>query len=516
MALERIEVKNPMGIVTDTPSGDLPLEVWSDANNVSFKNGICSKSLGIIPVFGDPRVGSPIIGVQPYLSGSTPYWILGSSSGLFRTAGGFQVSVSRPGAPYNASESNPWVGGVLHDVIIMNNGVDIPQAMAPQVSTFVDLPNWPANTTAKIVRPFKNYLVALNVTRNSVDFPTMVKWSSPADPGQVPFTWDPTNPTNDAGEVSLGDTPGKIVDGIKLRDSFIVYKDDSVYSMRYIGGIFIFSFQKLFNDVGILSKNCAVEFDGNHFVVGHGDVYVHNGVQKRSVIDGAMRDFLYADINAEHYDRAFVVPDHIKTEMWLCYPNSDSPNGYCNRVLVWNWSNGKWSKRDLPMVFCGSYGILDPQINDEWEFDNTSWDTDRSTWGSASYNPSKTTLLFSSTSNRKLYSVADTALIDDRPFTSYLEKTGVSLGDSRNMKVVSSIIPHISGSGLCRITIGTSVTQRGPIEWKPPVNYIIGTDYKADIKAVGRYLSIRFEFPSQGVWSLNGYTVEMAPTSGMK
>ena len=37
--------------------------------------------------------------------------------------------------------------------------------------------------------------------------------------------------------------------------------------MNYIGGNLVFSFQKLFNDTGILSRNCAVEFDSKHFVV---------------------------------------------------------------------------------------------------------------------------------------------------------------------------------------------------------------------------------------------------------
>ncbi|KAB2362968.1 hypothetical protein F8B21_30935, partial [Escherichia coli] len=96
-------------------------------------------------------------------------------------------------------------------------------------------------------------------------------------------------------------------------------KEDSVYSMRYIGGLFIFQFQQLFNDVGILGPNCAVEFDGNHFVVGHGDVYVHNGVQKQSVIDAQVRKFFFSDINPDNYQRPFVLADHVNTEMWVCY-----------------------------------------------------------------------------------------------------------------------------------------------------------------------------------------------------
>ena len=34
-----------------------------------------------------------------------------------------------------------------------------------------------------------------------------------------------------------------------------------------MGGNLVFSFQKLFNDTGVLTRNCVAEFEGKHFVV---------------------------------------------------------------------------------------------------------------------------------------------------------------------------------------------------------------------------------------------------------
>ena len=74
-----------------------------------------------------------------------------------------------------------------------------------------------------------------------------------------------------------------IVDGAALGGSFIIYKERSTWLMKHIGGNLVFSFQKLFNDTGVLSRNCVVEFDNKHFAVTNGDLIVHNGVSKDSI-----------------------------------------------------------------------------------------------------------------------------------------------------------------------------------------------------------------------------------------
>ena len=71
--------------------------------------------------------------------------------------------------------------------------------------------------------------------------------------------------------------------------------------MNYIGGNLVFSFQKLFNDTGILSRNCACEYNGKHFVVTNGDLIVHNGVSKQSVASNVVKRTLFADLDGTNY-----------------------------------------------------------------------------------------------------------------------------------------------------------------------------------------------------------------------
>lgn len=516
--LERQEIKNPVGILTDPKASDLPATSWSDGRNIRFKNGKVSKAQGHEKIFPDlPEDREPLY-AMPYLSQNIPYWFVATGDKIYRTEGKLWVDRSRDGEPYIAGDGFTWNGGFLSGVAVMNNGADVPQVHGANDDKFRDLPNWPSTVRAKIIRPFKNYLIALNITKTSVDMPTVVKWSSPADPGEVPFTWDETDPKNDAGENPLADTAGAIVDGKKLRDSFIIYKEDSVYSMRYIGGVYVFQFQQLYDDVGMLAPNCAAEFDGKHFVVGQGDVYVHNGVQKKSVIDGKMKDYLFNAIKSGGVNSVFVVPDYNNTEMWVCFQSTSESlsEGYSDQALIWNWADDTWTTRDLPKVIYGTVGVVDPQEPDQWDTDPQIWDVDSTVWGSASYNPAKTKLFFVSKADKQLYIVGESSLFNGLPFKSRIERTDLYNGDDQRVKHVTTITPHVSGTGECEVFVGTSMILDSPTEWFGPYKYRIGQDFKVDCRVSGRFLGFRFEFSSEGSWEFNGYTVELTKPVGKR
>lgn len=514
MALQRVEVKNPVGVNTSVAPADLPLNVWSSVNNVSFKNGKSQKAAGYERTFG--ATPPEVLHLIPSVEAGQLFWYESTPGRIFKTDGINHTEVTRTTGTYNSTVERGWTGCNLNTAIVLNNGMDAPQVKLYGEDTFKDLPNWPTDIRATTMRAYKNYLFALGIVRGGNEEPTTVKWSSPADPGQVPFTWDVTDFTNDAGENFLADTGGSIVDGRKLRDSFIIYKTDSVYSVNYIGGTYVFQFRKLFDDIGTLAVDCMAEFDGKHFVVGQGDVYVHNGVTKQSVISGVMREYLFSTISTDAYQYTQVIPDYGSTEMWICYCTPDNTNRQsCDEALVWNWKENTWSIRDLPPTRFAAYGIVDPQQPDGWDDAKGVWDTDALSWGELSYNPSKLKILLASPTDNAVYLVGDISTFGPQSFQSFLERTNINLGDDRKMKVVTSVTPHVSGKGEMDIYVGASYIQDGAIHWRGPFKYKIGDDqFKVDCRVSGRYLAIRFEAESIFDWRLNGYTIELAPTSG--
>src|SRR3546814_18151609 len=75
----------------------------------------------------------------------------------------------------------------------------------------------------------------------------------------------------------------EIIDGLSLRDSFIIYAKNEVWTMDYIGGNYLFRWRKIYDKVGILNQNCVVQVDGLHYVFDKDDIYLHDGASKKSI-----------------------------------------------------------------------------------------------------------------------------------------------------------------------------------------------------------------------------------------
>jgi len=101
------------------------------------------------------------------------------------------------------------------------------------------------NVYCRSMRAFRTFLVGLYVQKAGVNFPRLVKWSTEATIQATPTSWNETDSTVDAGEYELADTKGDILDGLQLRDTFMIYKEDATYSMQFVGVPFIFSFRQL-------------------------------------------------------------------------------------------------------------------------------------------------------------------------------------------------------------------------------------------------------------------------------
>jgi hypothetical protein len=110
------------------------------------------------------------------------------------------------------------------------------------------------NVYCRSMRAFRTFLVALYVQKAGVNYPRLVKWSTEASTQTTPTSWNETDSTVDAGEYELADTKGDILDGLQLRDAFMIYKEDATYSMQFVGVPFIFSFRQLSPTIGAISQ----------------------------------------------------------------------------------------------------------------------------------------------------------------------------------------------------------------------------------------------------------------------
>ncbi len=509
-----VENIGSIGIVSDVSPEKLPKEAWSAGQNVRFRENTVRKAKG----WSEP-VGTPTVvpyWLLPYRTTTDSFWVYAGLTKVYVTDGTTHTNITRQTASvdvdYNATADLNWTGLVFGGVPIMNNGVDPPQMWSPpQAATkLVELSNWPANAECAALRGFKQFLIALNYTNGSAtNFPRLVKWSHGAGFNSVPSSWDETDDTKDAGEYELADTRGDVVDGLAFRDDFIIYKDDSIWGMSFVGGANVFRFYEISLQLGILSRRCMAEWERGHFVFGTNDIVITDGQTVRSVVDRKVRSRVYNAIDPTNYGRSFVVPNLIKKEMWACYPaNGES---FATEAMVWNWEENSISFRELPKIAHASYGVVNPGGGTTWDVDSQVWDADSSAWDDQTFNPTQTRIMMAGTNDTKIYLGDDPAsnTKNGTNMTSLVERTGLFNESASRVKYCGGVYPKMESTGSIDIYVGSQMALDEGVSWEGPFAFNSATDYKVDCEVSGRWLGVRVESTEDVDWSMTGYELDI-------
>ena len=410
--------------------------------------------------------------------------------------------------------SKRWTATNLNGLIVATNGHDAPQMWplsggVPSVGTpFMELRNWPSGNKCKSIRAFRTFLVGLNWTRTNEE-PRLVKWSTEASQGSPPSTFDEADATLDAGEYELSDTPGDIIDGLPLGDTFIIYKDDSIYIMNYVGTPYIFSFKLMSPTIGLLAKEAVAEFEGGHFFMGNSDFYVCNGQTVTPMLSNKLRRTVFDELNGDNYQKCFVAADYVRNEMMACYPAGSST--VANRALIWNWKDNTFSFRDLPDTSHISSGIVEITAGATWDAATLTWDADSDPWGSTNYDNVVKNIVFADVTNTKIYRDNKGNKKDTATMSAYIERTGYDLGDPQSVKFVSAVYPQIevSGNNTVNVYIGKQMSTEDAITWEGPVAFNPDSQSKVSCRVSGKYFGVKVESDTDVDWKLHGLSFEV-------
>ena len=371
-------------------------------------------------------------------------------------------------------------------------------------------------TFCRSMRSFRSFLVALNIKQSGVAFPRVVKWSTEAAIQTTPASWNETTSTVDAGEYELADTKGDILDGMQLRDAFMIYKEDATYSMNYVGTPFIFSFRQLSPTIGAIATNCVAEFDGGHAIFGKGNFYVNDGQRLKPVLPQRLRDYVFTSIDGAQIAKCFVAADYGRTEILFCFTADGAPSVEPNKAVVWNYITNTFTIKDIPDVAHMGYGnVGDPVLPSTWASATVSWATITGPW-TMSYALQDKVLLFADPVNTKLYRDRSGNKKGTALMTSYVERTGLSLNaqgqpDHTGVKRISAIYPKMSinGSNSINVYLGTSMSTEGSYDWKDPVLFNPDTQSKVSVRGTGKFFAVKFESTSDMDWELDGYALDI-------
>jgi len=467
--------------------------ILTDARNMRWFDGYAQPMDGHVRLY-DPPGTTPLFLLPLRTATGEVRWIYcGATSAHSVDSSGVHTNITRAsGGAYSASADIRWSGGTLSGWAIASNPADIPQAWNGDTSTdFANLTGWNSAWRARAVRNVNRFIVAVNLTKSASSYPLLVKWSSSAQPGALPTSWDEADLANDAGEIDLGDADGPLQDVVPLGDLGIVYASNSYHSMQWIGGSPVWRFTRLSGEAGALTTNCVSAFPGGHAVLTNGDVVVHSGGAPQSILTGRNKKKLFSEISSTNFGRAFVVTNEAKSEVWVCYPTQT----YCDRALVWNYAANTWSVRDLPNCTAAAVApVTVSSTGNTWATASGTWDEASGQWEGGSIDASRRRLVIASADGR-LFLPETGASFDGTQTPAYCERSGLSFGNPDSIKTITGIRPRVdapAGTQLA-IRIGGSMTPDGSISWSAPLPFTVGTSTGAWGFASGRYLAFRIE-----------------------
>ena len=215
-----------VGMITDVDASELPVNGWTSLLNVRCKHGRLEPVDGYQDVTSWTNVGSEEVYAHTLGTVQTAtsfYWVYpydddgdGQCEAIYADTGAAVTDITRNagGTAYTGTSTDLWNTCWYNGVIVLNNGEDCPQYWTGDTSDdCVDLPYIAGNTWdntdsgaadgtdeyhAKVIRSFRNFLFALDITETiggtTTNYPQMVHWSSIADPGNLP-SWDYSDAT---------------------------------------------------------------------------------------------------------------------------------------------------------------------------------------------------------------------------------------------------------------------------------------------------------------------------------
>ncbi len=525
-----------VGVVTDVLPYDLPNSAWSYARNLRFDGDSVYRSSVFKPfVLAQTFSASayPVAVIDDTLSDTVKsITTLKSDGKLSRVSEGAitDVSPSPALAALNGNATTTTVGQVSY----VNTPGNVPISFANGEVRYSAIPNWTSTDRCVSLRSFRDFLIALNVTKDSASYPNMVKWSDAVEVGTRP-SWDVSDTEKLAGENVINNSSGMLVDGMALGNAFLIYGTREAFRMDYVGAPYVFTFEKVFDDFRIMTQNCIASVGTKHYVFREDDIVVTDGVTWESICDSKVRRHIFDNIDFTYRDQCRVIHNSFKSEIMFCYSSLSSDVAVpgaavgCNEAAVFNYANNTWSFIDLPNVTCGvsaMHPVGSTDVAKTWD-GLVTWDKIKFNWSFTEASP--TTLIFgcyyAGTSDLppNVYFYDDDIggrIGNATDKTTYWMAWGeLSLEDFDaagfalcSSKMLRQVTPQLMTGGEDQpVNFYVSPDMLGTLatEWGAPIVFNPFHGYKFNCRCQGRYISIRFEIPAGNYAKFSGMDLDI-------
>ena len=318
--------------------------------------------------------------------------------------------------------------------------------------------------------------------------------------------------TNTAGTQRIQDGT-KIIGALVAKENILVWTDNALYTMKFVGAPFTFGFEQVGTNCGLIGKNAAIEIDGVAYWMGNNGFFSFDGTV--NTLPCSVEDYVYDDIDTTKGQQVNAGINNLFTEVVWWYPTAGSE--FNNRYVVFNYgqSNGQ-----LPM---GNWytGVNVNSIRTSW-IDSLIYPKPYATAYNSSNDGTFPVVIGQSGLGASVFFEQETGTYQVNPdgsttiLTSFVQSFDFSLqaNQSEIFLAMRRFLPNFKVlTGNNQVTIGVSDYPSDSVAATRLSPFTIdATTDKVDTRARGRYASIKIENINLGeTWRFGTFQVDLQP-----
>ena len=191
--------------------------------------------------------------------------------------------------------------------------------------------NNPTASRVTLVSPTTRHLIHLGTETTIGDTSTQddmfIRFSEQEDINDYTVT-----AINSAGTQRLQDGT-KIMGSLKAKETILVWTDNALYTMKFIGAPFTFGFEQVGTNCGLIGKNSAVEIDGVAYWMSNNGFFAFDGTVKS--LPCTVEDYVYDQADTTKGQQVYAGLNNQYTEITWYYPSQGSE--YNDQYVVFNY-----------------------------------------------------------------------------------------------------------------------------------------------------------------------------------
>jgi hypothetical protein len=137
---------------------------------------------------------------------------------------------------------------------------------------------------------------------------------------------------NTSGTFRLQDGT-RIVGVLKAKETILVWTDNALYTMKYVGAPFTFGFEQVGTNCGLIGKNAVVEIDGVAYWMSPNGFFAFDGTVK--TLPCSVEDYVFDQIDVTKGQQIAAGIDNLHTEVIWYYTSTSSD--FNDQYVVFNY-----------------------------------------------------------------------------------------------------------------------------------------------------------------------------------